>query len=135
MTTDRTAAPVRPTPSERSTAVERSPAASGIVDLLGGAHAASSRPATRAASQRHEQALQATTPAPFILTIATPPAATPPAVPVTAAELVRPVPALEPAPTGAVAASARAAAPATEAQPAVPAVPGLRAPGARAASE
>ena len=119
MTTDRTAAPARPTPSERSIAVERSPAASGYVHLLGGAHAASSRPATRATSQRDEEAAQIDAPAPFILTTATPPAVAPPAVPATAAELVRPVPALEPAPTGAVAASARAAARAAEDQPAV----------------
>ena len=154
MTIDRTAAPVRPKPSERPTAAERSPAASGFADLLGGVHAASSRPAARAASQRHEQAPQAETPAPFILTIATPPAAAPAAVPVTvAAEPVPAVPAVEPAPTGAVAASARVAAPvapaaeaqpaapataptlpAAEAQPVVPAVPARPAPGARAAS-
>jgi hypothetical protein len=130
MTINRTAAPVRPT-SERPTAAEGSPVASGFADLIGGAHAALSRPAARATSQRYVQAPQAEMPARFVLTIARPPEAAPAAVPVTAA----PAPALaaaavEPAPTGAVAASARVAAavPAAEAQAALEAVPGLPAP-------
>ena len=53
MTTDRTAAPIRPAAPERPAATDRS-----LATLRGGAHAASLRPAARAASKSLEQGPQ-----------------------------------------------------------------------------
>jgi hypothetical protein len=130
MTTDRTAAPSRPSVAARAASQDRHPAAVGFADLLGGAHAASGRPAARAASQRREDASEpqirpAPAEFPFVLTVSAPPIAAPAQVPVTVAPAV---PAEKPAgvptppsPRGAVAASLRAPAPALPAVPAVPA--------------
>ena len=58
MTTDRTAAPFRPAHAERPAAPGPSSAASGFAHLLSGAHAASARPAARAAGQPRDEAPQ-----------------------------------------------------------------------------
>ena len=144
MTTDRTTAPVRPAHAERPAAQGPGSAASGFAGLLGGAHAASARPAARAASEPRDAATKPreervpdapavadASPLPgFVLTVATPPPAAPATVPVTlapeapAVPLVparAPVPAAPP-PTGAIAASARISVPAAPVAPALPQV-------------
>ena len=130
MTTDRTTAPSRPSVSARSASEDRRPAAVGIDDLLGGAHAASVRPAARAASQCREvasepQVRHAPAEVTFVLRVSAPSTAAPAQVPVTAAPAVPAEQsasvAAPPSPTGAVAASLRASAPALPAVPAAPA--------------